>query len=45
MGAKFPGKWQDTQPTFIVYDTTANTPEAFMIDPATKKIESFVARA
>jgi putative phosphoesterase len=39
MGAKFSsGKWEDTQPTFVVYDTTTNMPEAFAIDPATKMV-------
>ncbi len=45
MGAKFPGKWQDTEPTFVVYDTTTGTPERLVIDPATEKIERVVARA
>jgi putative phosphoesterase len=38
MGAKFPGRWQDTSPTFVIYDTKSNTPEAFAIDPATKAV-------
>jgi putative phosphoesterase len=31
MGAKFSsGKWEDTQPTFVVYNTATNTPEVFV---------------
>lgn len=34
MGAKFStGQWQDTTPTFVVYDTATNTPDAFEINP------------
>jgi uncharacterized protein len=39
MGAKFSsGKWEDTAPSFVVYDTTTDTPEGFVIDPATKLV-------
>lgn len=39
MGAKFSsGKWEDTAPTFVVYDTATDMPEAFVIDPATKLV-------
>jgi uncharacterized protein len=39
MGAKFSsGKWEDTVPSFVVYDTATDTPEAFVIDPATKLV-------
>ncbi len=33
MGAKFSsGKWEDTTPTFVIYDAASNTPEGFAID-------------
>ncbi len=33
MGAKFStGKWEDTTPTFVIYDTATNEPEAFGIE-------------
>jgi uncharacterized protein len=39
MGAKFSsGKWEDTEASFVVYDTATDTPEAFVIDPATKLV-------
>ena len=39
MGAKFSsGKWENVAPTFVVYDTTADAPEAFVIDPSTKLV-------
>jgi hypothetical protein len=39
MGAKFSsGKWEDTPPSFVVYDTATDAPEAFVIDPATKLV-------
>jgi hypothetical protein len=39
MGAKFSsGKWEDTAASFVVYDTATDTPEAFVIDPATKLV-------
>lgn len=39
MGAKFSsGKWEDVAPTFVVYDTTSDSAEAFAIDPATKAV-------
>ncbi len=39
MGAKFSsGKWEDTRPSFVVYDTATDAPEAFIIDPATKLV-------
>lgn len=39
MGAGFStGRWKDTSPTFVVYDTKTNTPDAFAIDPATKAV-------
>jgi hypothetical protein len=39
MGAKFAsGKWEDTSPSFVVYDTATDTPEGFVIDPATKLV-------
>ena len=39
MGAKFSsGKWEDTAPSFVVYDTATDAPEAFVIDPATKLV-------
>lgn len=39
MGAKFSsGKWEDTSPTFVVYDSNTNTPEAFAIHPQTKTV-------
>src|SRR5438270_2824820 len=39
MGAKFSsGKWEDTAPSFVVYDTAMDTPEGFVIDPATKLV-------
>jgi uncharacterized protein len=39
MGAKFSsGKWEDTAASFVVYDTMTDTPEAFVIDPATKLV-------
>jgi hypothetical protein len=39
MGAKFSSsKWEDVAPTFVVYDTLTNAPEAFAIDPMTKAV-------
>jgi uncharacterized protein len=39
MGAKFSsGKWENVAPTFVVCDTTADAPEAFVIDPSTKLV-------
>jgi uncharacterized protein len=39
MGAKFSsGKWEDTDPTFVVYDTASNQPERFTIDPLTRSV-------
>lgn len=39
MGAKFSsGKWEDTAPSFVVYETAKDTPEGFVIDPATKLV-------
>ena len=39
MGAKFSsGHWEDTSPTFVIYDTLSNKPEAFAIDPTTKTV-------
>lgn len=39
MGAKFSsGKWEDTAPSFVLYDTATDAPEAFVIDPATKLV-------
>ena len=41
MGAKFSkGKWEETQPTFVVYDTISNTAEAFAIDPVSKAVRN-----
>lgn len=38
MGAKFSsGKWEDTPPTFVVYDTRSK-PRTFAIDPATRAV-------
>jgi uncharacterized protein len=39
MGAKFSsGKWENVAPSFVVYDTAMDMPEAFVIDPATKLV-------
>jgi uncharacterized protein len=39
MGAKFSsGKWEDTAPSFVVYDTATDATEKFVIDPATKLV-------
>lgn len=41
MGAKFSsGKWEDTSPTFVVYDSIASALEAFDIDPVTRTIST-----
>jgi putative phosphoesterase len=33
MGAKFSsGKWEDTPPTFVIYDAASNRPQAFAIE-------------
>jgi putative phosphoesterase len=42
MGAKFSsGKWEDTEATFVLYDTTADSAEAHAIDPNTKAVTHF----
>ena len=42
MGAKFStGKWQDTPATFVLYDTAADSVEAFAIEPDTKAVNRF----
>jgi putative phosphoesterase len=39
MGAKFSsGKWQDTAATFVIYDTAADSVEAYAIDRETKAV-------
>jgi uncharacterized protein len=39
MGAKFSsGKWEDTEPTFVLYDTIADTVEAYAIDRNTRAV-------
>jgi uncharacterized protein len=39
MGAKFSGgRWEDTTPMFVVYDTASNTTTAFTIDARTKQV-------
>ncbi|MBV9083836.1 MAG: metallophosphoesterase family protein [Acidobacteriaceae bacterium] len=39
MGAKFStGAWQDTTPTFVIYDTTSNQAAAYRIDVSTKRV-------
>jgi putative phosphoesterase len=42
MGAKFSrGKWQDTDATFVIYDTQTESPQAFSIDRKTKDVSPF----
>ncbi len=42
MGAKFSnGKWEDTPPTFVIYDTASNTPEGFAIERDRKTVTPF----
>ncbi len=44
MGAKFSrGRWEDTKPTFVLYDTLADTVDAYEIDPTTKAVKPFEA--
>jgi uncharacterized protein len=39
MGARFStGKWEDVIPTFVVYDTLTDMPQACAIDPVTKAV-------
>ena len=39
MGAKFSsGKWEDVEPSFVIYDTATDAAEIFVIDPATKLV-------
>ena len=39
MGAKFTGgKWQDTEPTFVIYDTATDVPEVYAIDAQTRSV-------
>ena len=39
MGAKFSsGRWEDTQPTFVVYEASTDTAAAYAVDPATKAV-------
>jgi putative phosphoesterase len=39
MGAKFSsGKWEDTQATFVLYDTSTDSTEAYAIDRTTKAV-------
>ena len=39
MGAKFSsGRWEDTTPTFVVYDILSHAAEAYAIDPRTKSV-------
>lgn len=46
MGAKFSGgKWQDTDPTFVIYDTQTKSPQSFTIDRNTKKVTPFEGSA
>ena len=41
MGAKFPGgRWQDTEPTFALYDTASDRAELYAIDLKTKSVSS-----
>lgn len=42
MGAKFStGKWQDTDATFVFYDTSADSTEAYAIDRNTRSVIRF----
>lgn len=42
MGAKFTGgKWEDTDATFVLYDTSADAAEAYAIGRETKEITRF----
>lgn len=44
MGAKFStGKWEETIPTFVIYDTVLGLPEAYGIDAETKAVKQFTA--
>jgi putative phosphoesterase len=44
MGAKFsPAGWQDVAPTCVVYDTTADSVEAYAIDRNDKRVTPFSA--
>jgi uncharacterized protein len=39
MGAKFSsGRWQDTAPTFVIYDTASDISTVFGIDPESKAV-------
>jgi putative phosphoesterase len=39
MGAKFSsGRWEDTAPTFVIYDTASDTATVFGVDPESKAV-------
>jgi hypothetical protein len=41
MGAKFTtGKWQDTEPTFAIYDTSSHRAQIYTIDLKTRSVET-----
>ena len=42
MGAKFSsGKWEETAPTFVIYETGSNAVEAYRVNRTTKSAECF----
>lgn len=42
MGAKFTGgRWQDTEPTFAIYDTASNRADMYSIDLKTRSVGSY----
>ena len=42
MGAKFSsGRWEDTAATFVIYDTMADSVDAYTIDRASKRVTRF----
>lgn len=43
MGAKFTGgRWQDTTPTFVIYDTASDRAETYSVDLKTKSVGSHI---
>ena len=45
MGAKFSsGRWEETAPTFVFYDTKTDSVESFSINPETKFVTRFHSR-
>ena len=46
MGAKFSsGKWEDTAATFVIYDTRADSADAYAVDRATRRVTRVEASA